>query len=1260
MTSVWTGRLAEVWASPGHAGAGVVVGREGVLTARHVLADALTDDGGRILARVVRAGEQTAGWVPMKCPWNDQKWDLALLTVDHELPEDPKWVALREGTEPVVVQLGASAERGCEAVGFPAMAVQRAAAGPSRNVRQPEQVVGTVAPSSLVKRPRNPKRPMPPRLIPLDVTDTRLPETDAGWGGISGAGVVLPAGDDRLIGIVVIAEVELQHKRLYLVPLADALRCAPGFADALGALTGRQSIAEVRHARRFEAVCLDECLGPDKLPRRIADLTDLAAFGVKPADLPGESTYLNYVPRDYDQQLRAKLEQARAEGRMLLVVGSSAAGKSRSTAEAARKLLGDYRLVRPRDEDALAHVLDLPLAELGPTVVWLDDAQKYASTSLHTTIERMSHRGLIVISTIRQAELDELTPRGDVRNPAGEALTDPRLVVRASCKLAWSNDERTRVKDLVSNEDLLEAVEKGIPVGVYCVAGREMVTKFQDSRNDEDHPFNFWLVRTVLDWYRTGIAQPIPAREAERLMASGGGCDDEMEESDFPDARDWAIEPIIGKRRRTRQSMLTYHADAQTLAVHDYLHDYDQRNNTDPLADHVWDAVLDYANGGTRIRIALVAVEMRRSDIAVRAVRPLKEKGDPVGAVVLGVLLEEQGDVEGAKAAYQIAIDSRDADMAPSAAFNLGLLLWRQGDVDGAKIAYQTSIDSHHADWSPGAAVNLGNLLAEQGDVDDAKTAYQTAIDSHNAEWSPNAAVVLGVLLAEQGDVEGAKAAYQTAIDFHHADIAPNAAFGLGLLLAEQGDVDGAKTAYQTAIDSHNADIAPRAAFNLGVLLAGQGDVDGAKTAYQTAIDSDHTDWSPNAAFGLGLFLEEQGDVDGAKIAYQTAIDSHNADIAPRAAVVLGVLLAEQGDVDGAKIAYQTAIDSHHADWSPNAAVVLGVLLAEQGDVDGAKIAYQTAIDSHHADWSPNAAVVLGVLLAEQGDVDDAKIAYQTAIDSHHTDWSPNAAGNLGNLLAEQGDVDGAKTAYQTAIDSHHADWSPGAAVKLGNLLAEQGDVDGAKTAYQTAIDSHHTDWSPNAAFGLGLLLAEQGDVDGAKTAHQTAIDSHHADWSPGAAIGLGVLLAEQGDVDGAKTAYQTAIDSHHADWSPGAAIGLGVLLAEQGDVDGAKTAYQTAIDSHHADWSPNAAVNLGNLLAEQGDVDGAKTAYQTAIDSHHTDWSPNAAFGLGVLLAEQGDVDGAKTAHQTAIDSHHADWSPGAAVKLGNLLAEQGDVDGA
>ena len=74
--TIWDDRLAEVWAEPGKAGAGVVIGMAAVLTARHVVAGAL--DRGRILARVVKPGIRT-DWVPMTVLAEDADWDVALL-----------------------------------------------------------------------------------------------------------------------------------------------------------------------------------------------------------------------------------------------------------------------------------------------------------------------------------------------------------------------------------------------------------------------------------------------------------------------------------------------------------------------------------------------------------------------------------------------------------------------------------------------------------------------------------------------------------------------------------------------------------------------------------------------------------------------------------------------------------------------------------------------------------------------------------------------------------------------------------------------------------------------------------------------------------------------------------------------------------------------------------------------------------------------------------------------------------------------------
>jgi Flp pilus assembly protein TadD len=162
----------------------------------------------------------------------------------------------------------------------------------------------------------------------------------------------------------------------------------------------------------------------------------------------------------------------------------------------------------------------------------------------------------------------------------------------------------------------------------------------------------------------------------------------------------------------------------------------------------------------------------------------------------------------------------------PARAFDLGALLEELGDLDGAKVAYGRADRLGHA----AGASNLGVLLEEQGDLRGAKAAYSRA----DQRGDPMGAFNLGVLLEEQGDLHGARAAYSRADQHGHAAGASN----LGVLLEEQGDLNGAQAAYSRADQRGD----PNGAFNLGVLLEEQGDVNGARAAYLRADQDERPD----------------------------------------------------------------------------------------------------------------------------------------------------------------------------------------------------------------------------------------------------------------------------------------------------------------------------------------------------------------------------------------------------------------------------------
>ena len=261
--SPWEDRLVEVWASPHEAGAGLAISDCGVLTARHVVEAA--PGGGVVKVRVVSRARPPSEWVPARIVDGDPDWDLAVLMVEPGQESSGKWPT-PTSPAPLGAMLGTRSQQGCEAVGFPDAEVQPDATGdPSRAVRQTEQVSGKLLPMGQVKPPIAPDAKLPQQWMPLDV-ESATPSDASGWGGMSGAGVVL--ADGRLTGVVVYVPQEHQVRRLYVVPLGPAVRASPSLVKALNEVHASglaESLEQVRVLHR----------PPDLVPSEFYDRIDL-------------------------------------------------------------------------------------------------------------------------------------------------------------------------------------------------------------------------------------------------------------------------------------------------------------------------------------------------------------------------------------------------------------------------------------------------------------------------------------------------------------------------------------------------------------------------------------------------------------------------------------------------------------------------------------------------------------------------------------------------------------------------------------------------------------------------------------------------------------------------------------------------------------------------------------------------------------------------------------------------------------------------
>jgi tetratricopeptide (TPR) repeat protein len=207
--------------------------------------------------------------------------------------------------------------------------------------------------------------------------------------------------------------------------------------------------------------------------------------------------------------------------------------------------------------------------------------------------------------------------------------------------------------------------------------------------------------------------------------------------------------------------------------------------------------------------------------------------------------------LQNAQDAYKRALASGDPRIAPVAALYLGRLFTDRGDIAGARAAYESALDFGKEDIARKLEAAVRARFAELQNTG-TRPVHLEFLDMRrrrpDREAIAAAALSLGNLLQDQADIDSARIAYEDAIEFGDANIGPKAVSNLGIMLHLHGDVAGARAAYQRALDSGHPKVGPLVAFNLGFLLAQNGDVNGARKAYQCAIEFGDSEIAKDAA----------------------------------------------------------------------------------------------------------------------------------------------------------------------------------------------------------------------------------------------------------------------------------------------------------------------------------------------------------------------------------------------------------------------------
>lgn len=600
-------------------------------------------------------------------------------------------------------------------------------------------------------------------------------------------------------------------------------------------------------------VCLDDL--PDK-PRPVA-LWEPQQLGVRPA-IRGESATVpqhefvlpDYVEREHDRQLRARIEAAKASDQAALIVvrGDSCTGKTRTAYEVVRACLGDWDLVFPKGMGSLLALLAAGAVVPG-TVLWLNDAQDFLRSAGGEDVAAALRRRLedpgpvVIVATVWTADYRGLTarPQSDV-DAHGQARALLAPVVPVDVPSAFTESE---LRDLrARNDPSLETADRTSPTGAITqtlAAGPQLVDHYE-SAVAPDGPYGKAIVTAAMDARRFGLASPLTE---VFLEAAAPGYLTERQRADA-DPGAW----FAGAIRYARTIVMEVTSALEAVAhpsgmgslpgvyrLADYLGHYARttRQYEFPPACF-WSALQLQATAPELEVLGAAAEEHGRYRIAVALYQRAAEAGEITAAGRLARLLQQAGHVEQAITLFQGA-----------AAAGLSWAWWelvRHEEDAGRPEGAEARLRQAAAAGDVRTLHDLMDRMERAGERDEAESlAREAAADGHT--WF---LVKLADLRRVLGDPAGAEVLLREADEAGDA----GALHSLAMMRMAAGDVEAAEALLRELASAGHAG----ALYELMELCQDRGDQEGARVLLLEAAEAGST----TALYDLTMEREEAGD----------------------------------------------------------------------------------------------------------------------------------------------------------------------------------------------------------------------------------------------------------------------------------------------------------------------------------------------------------------------------------------------------------------
>jgi tetratricopeptide (TPR) repeat protein len=558
-----------------------------------------------------------------------------------------------------------------------------------------------------------------------------------------------------------------------------------------------------------------------------------------------------------------------------------------------------------------------------------------------------------------------------------------------------------------------------------------------------------------------------------------------------------------------------------------------------------------------------------------------------------GVARQKKGDLDGALADYNRAIELNPHDAAPYN--NRGLLKVAKGDLDGALADYDRALQitpRNFEIWD-----NRGVVRQKKGDLDGALADYNIAIKlwwKCVPAYSHRASIEIA-----KNDLDRALANYNWVIYLNPKDAA--AYNNRALVETAKGDLDAATADFNRAatLDPKYARKSPPPANKGKVESAGTPDEN-----RPTEPNAKNLDTGRNRDLGA----QKKDDPNGArpKPDYTPPIEIEPKNIA--SVYDRDVAKQKNDEHNGAAVDHTPANERKSVDVRGDGKV------GQKTGFSDASVKSSPTVELPSKNVETSSRLELGK--PTTGDL-GGRVAEATG------------AGASNNLTLSD-DVNVSKQNHDlssTSVDQHRPAKPTVPNIPNEANLAKQGKPD------SNIVPADHS----RAAEPYNLKPSEGASVSTQKdNLSRDSADYHRSgEQDPTTAVGYDIraqFRKATGDLDGALTDYNRAIqlDSKYAP----AYNGRGNIKTAKRDLDGALADYNHAIELNGG--NAVAYYNRGITKQSKGDLDGALADFNPAIE---LDPKNAAAYhSRGAARAMKGDLDGALADYNHAIELNPKD----------------------